>query len=139
MADGDALIETARRAMEHAHAPYSRFRVGAALETLDGRIFTGCNVENASYGGTICAERVAMGTAVAAGAREFRRIAIASDAAEPVAPCGLCRQFLAEFGVKLEVMSVGASGRRQSWILGDLLPVAFTGADIEGRHRGGSA
>ncbi len=122
--------------MRNAHAPYSRFHVGAALEAADGRVFTGCNVENASYGGTICAERVAVGTAVAAGAREFRRIAIASDAVEPVAPCGLCRQFLAEFGVQVTVVSVGTSGRRQTWLLRDLLPEAFTGADIQGRSPG---
>ncbi len=132
----EGLIQAAKAAMANAHAPYSRFHVGAALEAADGRVFTGCNVENASYGGTICAERVAMGTAVAAGARAFRRIAIASDAAEPVAPCGLCRQFLAEFGVTLEVLSVGASGRRQSWVLSELLPLAFTGADIQGRSPG---
>ncbi len=132
----DALFEAAQQAMAHAHAPYSKFHVGAALETMSGKVYTGCNVENASYGGTICAERVAMGAAVAAGEREFRRIAIASDAADPVAPCGLCRQFMAEFGVKLEVLSIGANGRRQSWILNDLLPLAFTGADIESRHGG---
>src|SRR5512140_392880 len=118
----EELLQAARAAMRNAHAPYSSFHVGAALETVDGAVYTGCNVENASYGGTICAERVAMGTAVAAGARKFRRIAVASDAAEPVAPCGLCRQFLAEFGVELEVLSVGTSGRRQSWVLSELLP-----------------
>ncbi len=135
----ETLLKAAKDAMRNAHAPYSKFHVGAALEAVNGKVYTGCNVENASYGGTICAARVAMGAAVAAGEREFRRIAIASDAADPIPPCGLCRQFMAEFGVKLEVLSVGAGGRRATWILGDLLPMAFTGADLEGRRGGAKA
>lgn len=131
----DALVQAAKAAMANAHAPYSRFRVGAAVEADDGSVFTGCNVENASYGGTICAERTAVGSAVAAGKRRFVRIAVASDAAEPVAPCGLCRQFMAEFGTDVTVVSVGANGRRVTWTLGELLPHAFTGADIPGRTR----
>lgn len=119
--------------MLRAHCPYSRFHVGAALEAEDGTVFTGCNVENASYGGTICAERTAVVTAVAAGKKKFRRIAIASDASEPAAPCGLCRQFLAEFGLDLAVVSVGTKGGLQNWTLKDLLPNAFTHADLRGR------
>lgn len=139
MGDGTAepLIRAAQEAMRHAYSPYSKFRVGAALETADGTVHTGCNVENASYGGTICAERTAMVTAVAAGHTRFTRIAIASDAAEPVAPCGLCRQFMAEFGTGLEVISAGAGGRRARWTLGELLPHAFTGSDIP--EAGGTA
>jgi len=129
----DALIAAAQQARERAYCPYSKFHVGAALETEDGTVFGGCNVENASFGGTICAERTALVTAVAAGHQKFRRIAVTSDADEPVAPCGLCRQVLAEFGTDLEVISVGAKGRRRTWRLTELLPSAFTRADfVEG-------
>jgi len=126
----DALLAAARAAMANAHCPYSKFHVGAALEADDGTVFSGCNVENASYGGTICAERGAVMAAVAEGKRRFKRIVIVSDAADPVAPCGLCRQFLAEFGTGLEVESVGTSGTSQRWSLAQLLPNAFTGADF---------
>ena len=122
----DRLVEAARAAQEHAHCPYSRYRVGAALETGDGRVFVGCNVENASYGLTICAERAAVVSAVSAGARNFRRIVIASDSEPPAPPCGACRQVLAEFGSELEVESVGPLQTRR-WILRDLLPDASTG------------
>ena len=121
----DRLVEAAREAMERAYAPSSEFRVGAALESRDGRIFTGCNVENASYPVTICAERVALGSAVAAGARRFERLAIATDAEAPTPPCGMCRQALSEFGLDLEIESATRSGGRLRWTLRDLLPAHF--------------
>ena len=120
----DQLVVAARGVQAHAHAPYSNFRVGAALEAEDGRVFVGCNVENASYGLTICAERVAAGTAVAAGATRFRRVVVVTDVDPPAAPCGACRQFLVEFGTDIDVMAVGPKSSRR-WRLADLLPATF--------------
>ena len=120
----DLLIAAAVAAKAAAYAPYSNFRVGAAIETEDGRIFTGCNVENASYGLTMCAERVAVGAAVAAGATRFVRIVVATDVDPPSPPCGACRQVLYEFGTEAAVESVGPNWNRQ-WRLSELLPAAF--------------
>ena len=124
MNDSD-LIAAARQAREFAHAGYSNFKVGAALETAGGAVVTGCNIENATYGLTICAERVAMFKALSDGHREFRRIAIVADTANPTPPCGACRQILWEFGGDLEVILASLteeSGRHQ---LRDLLPLPF--------------
>lgn len=120
----DGLETAARAAQAHAYAPYSHFRVGAALEAEDGTVFAGCNVENASYGLTICAERAAVTAAVTHGARRFRRIVVVSDTDPPSAPCGACRQVLAEFGPAMPVEGVGRS-TRVAWTMADLLPAAF--------------
>ena len=120
----DRLVDAARAAQQQAYCPYSHYRVGAALETDDGRIFVGCNVENASYGLTNCAERSAVFSAVSAGARRFRRIVVATDSEPPGPPCGACRQVLAEFGAELEVESVGPTQSKR-WRIGELLPDAF--------------
>ena len=120
----DSLISAARSAQARAYAPYSRFRVGAALESSDGTVFLGCNVENASYGLTICAERAAVFAAVSAGVTRFRRAVVVSDVDPPAAPCGACRQVLAEFGLDLPIDGVGSKATVR-WRLSDLLPAAF--------------
>ncbi|WP_420634203.1 cytidine deaminase [Candidatus Palauibacter sp.] len=131
----DDLAAKASVARECAYAPYSRFLVGAALEADDGRVFTGCNVENASYPVGTCAERMALGQAVVSGARSFARIVVATSGAVPASPCGMCRQALAEFGMDLEVMSVGAGGEATTWRLRDLLPAHFSPESLESLER----
>lgn len=126
----DDLIRTARAAQANAYAPYSGYTVGAALETVDGRVFAGANVENASLGLTNCAERVALGAAITAGARGFKRIVVVTHSSPPAAPCGACRQALAEFGHDMVVEAVGPDGSC-CWRLGQLLPDAFGGEYLE--------
>ena len=121
----DPLVTAARRAREFAHAPFSRFKVGAALETDDGQVVTGCNVENATYGLTICAERVAVFKAISDGHRKFRRIAIVADTSEPTPPCGACRQILWEFGGDLEIVLANLTEETGRFRLKDLLPLPF--------------
>jgi cytidine deaminase len=119
------LVGAARRAREHAVAPFSRFKVGAALETVEGLVITGCNVENATYGLTICAERVAMFNALSHGYREFRRIAIVADTESPTPPCGACRQILWELGGNLEICLANLTTDKGTYWLKDLLPLPF--------------
>jgi cytidine deaminase len=123
-------VAMARDVRARAWAPYSGFLVGAVLETADGRRFAGCNVENASYPAGLCAERGALAAAVAAGAREFVRVVIVTEADVPTPPCGMCRQALVEFAPALEVISVATSDRSASWSLADLLPSPFTPASL---------
>lgn len=119
------LVLAAWQARDAAHAPYSKFAVGAALLAEDGRVFSGCNVENLSYGLTMCAERVAIGSATAAGAREFREVVVVADTEVPISPCGACRQVLAEFGVPVVVL---ANRKEQlEFRLEELLPRASAG------------
>lgn len=120
------LRERAMAAMERAYAPYSGFRVGAALLATDGSITEGCNVENAAYPAGFCAERAAVGAALARGIRTFESIVIATEAEAPTPPCGLCRQVLEEFSPHLVVMSVTRGGREARWTMDELLPSAFS-------------
>ena len=119
------LLNLAIRASEHASAPYSCFQVGAALECENGRVFTGCNVENGALGSTICAERVAICKAVSEGETKFTRIAIYADSADYCMPCGTCRQVMSEFSQDMEVLSANGAGSYVSYRLDQLLPHTF--------------
>ena len=135
MTDVRALLDAAHAARANAYAPYSKFFVGAALLADDGRVFVGCNVENASFGGTLCAERVALGAAVASGARDFSAIAIVGGAKEradaPCFPCGICRQVLSELcRGDMPVYLEGANGVEE-YTLAALLPHAFGAEDMQ--------
>lgn len=121
----DRLLEAALESRKHAHAPYSKFLVGAAVETADGRIYTGCNIENSTYGLTMCAERVAVYKAVSEGARKFTRAAVAADTDVLTPPCGSCRQILWEFCGNVEVTLVNLEGKTELYRMSDLLPRAF--------------
>jgi len=123
--DSNDLVEVAWKAREAAYAPYSNFAVGAALLAEDGRVFQGCNVENLSYGLTNCAERVAIGAAVAAGVRKFAAVAVVADTGVPISPCGACRQVLAEFGVPKIILA--NKGESMEFALEELLPRASSG------------
>lgn len=125
--DLQRLIHAARDARKHARAPFSKFKVGAALETTDGRVFTGVNVESASYGLTCCAERTALFTALTAGVKDyaFRRIAVVTAATALTPPCGACRQVLWDYCRDIEVVIAGTRGKFESHRLKDLIPHAF--------------
>ncbi len=120
-----ALVDAARAARLSARADYSHFKVGAALETSDGQVITGCNIENATYGLTICAERVAMFKAISEGHRQFRRIAVVADTDAPTPPCGPCRQILWEFGADLEVILANLTRETGRHRMSTLLPLPF--------------
>lgn len=120
-----SLVEAALEARLNAHAPYSHFLVGAALEAEDGRVFTGCNVENATYGLSVCAERVAVFKAISEGARRFRRVAVAGDTDVLTPPCGACRQILWEFCGDIEVMLTNLQGKTEKFRMKDLFPRPF--------------
>jgi cytidine deaminase len=124
--DYQELIELAIKSKENAYAPYSNFRVGAALMTEEGKIYTGINIENATYGATCCGERTAVFKAVSEGARKLKAIAIAGDSEDVCYPCGICRQVLAEFGDdEMVVICTSKNGNYKEYKLGELLPNAF--------------
>jgi cytidine deaminase len=141
--DDDALLAAAREVLVRAWSPYSGFRVGAALQAEDGTVYTGCNVENASLGLTICAERTAAVKAVSLGQTRFVAIAVVTEADGPLQPCGACRQFLAEFAPDLRVLTAGRAGAHEETRLSVLLPGAFRGSELgatrdrdSGQHQG---
>src|SRR5438067_8542677 len=119
------LIEAALRVRENAVADYSNFKVGAALEGNDGKIFTGCNVENSTYGLTVCAERVAIWKALSEGVRKFRAVAVVTGADAPTPPCGACRQILWEFAGDVPIVMATAAGAKKRFMLSDLFPEPF--------------
>jgi cytidine deaminase len=127
------LRERAFAAMERAYAPYSNFRVGAAILASDGSVTEGCNVENAAYPAGMCAERSAVSAAIARGNRGFEAVLIATEADEPTPPCGICRQVLVEFSPHLLVISATRDGREARWSLDELLPKAFTPHSLDRR------
>ncbi len=126
----DELVKAALKARENAFAPYSNFKVGAALETPDGKIYSGCNVENATYGLTVCAERVALWKAISEGERKFLRIVVASATDRPATPCGACRQLLWEFCGDIEVLLVNPKGFFESHRLSHLFPRPFDASSL---------
>jgi len=123
--DHKTLVEAAREARQRAFAPYSTFKVGAALEAADGTIITGCNIENSTYGLTVCAERVAVFKAVSEGRRTFKRIAVVADTQAPTPPCGPCRQILWEFCGDIEVILANLTDETGRYQMKDLLPLPF--------------
>ena len=128
--DDKSLIAIAGQAKERAYAPYSGFQVGAALLSTDGEVFKGCNIEAASFGNTICAERTALCKAVSEGNRSFTKLAVVADSEDPCTPCGICRQMLMEFAPDLIVLCVNKMGEYATYTLQELLPHAFSSKDF---------
>jgi cytidine deaminase len=124
------LISAALQARENAQAPFSKFKVGAALEDANGRIHTGCNIENATYGLTVCAERVAVFKALSEGARGFKRVAVVADTETLTPPCGSCRQILWEFCGDIEIVLANLNGKSERLRLGELFPRPFDGSFV---------
>lgn len=131
----DSARHAAFAVMEHAYAPYSQFRVGAALLGANGTVFVGCNVENAAYPAGVCAERAALAAAVAAGVRQFDLLVVATEADDPTPPCGMCRQALVEFAPTLAIVSCTREGQEKQWNLAALLPHPFTPATLTHHHQ----
>lgn len=125
------LLKKAEEAKKYSYSPYSMFRVGAALLTKDGKVFTGANVENATYGATICAERTAVVKAVSEGVREFEAIAVSSDSEEGSFPCGICRQFIGEFGEDIKIITGKSDGEIRVNRVSELLPNAFSRREMD--------
>lgn len=133
----EELVGLAMKAKGFAYVPYSHFRVGAAVLTSEGEIFMGCNIENASYGGTVCAERTALFKAVSEGKTKIAKIAVIGDMEDYTYPCGICRQVIAEYGTDIEVIVAKGNGEFRVHRLKELLPYAFTESDLEGRRLDG--
>lgn len=131
--DDISLIKLANEAKEKAYAPYSNFKVGASLLTKEGKVFTGCNIENASYGATNCAERTAIFKAVSEGYKDFLKIAVISNSEDFVYPCGICRQVIMEFGSDIEIIVANSKLKYKKYKLSDLLPYGFSSKDMERR------
>ena len=128
--DAPELVRAAREARRHAVAPFSRFKVGAAIRTRDGSIYSGCNVENATLGLTVCAERVALWKALSEGARRFTEVAVVTAAERPTPPCGACRQLLWEYCGDVPIHMVNTRGKRKKLMLSELFPYAFDKRDL---------
>lgn len=129
--DSIKLLQIAEESKKFAHVPYSKFHVGAALLTKSGKIYTGCNVECASYGGTNCAERTAIFKAVSEGEKEFEAIAISSDIVGETYPCGICRQVILEFGKDIKVIVGQSTGKYKILTIDELIPHGFTNTDLD--------
>ncbi len=131
----EKLLQSAREALQHSYSPYSRFRVGAALLTASGKIYSGCNIENSSFSLTICAERTALFKAVSEGETVFSKLLVVSDADDFITPCGACRQVISDLAVNVDIILTNARGEMQHKKIGDLLPLAFGQENLLKKHK----